>query len=142
MPCLSCLEEGEQVCVDRVSLRRDHTARIILVRLQCAILEQFGRDGIGIRYDLVVLAVHNQYRHGIFFRSSVKSVCEKATIPSGRGAGVIEPVKLSAPSRLPSGPGTAWYPLVPEKFFISHKYAIDSRSRFLRWVGPGANRLA
>ena len=40
------------------------------------------RSRVGIRYDLVIVAMHHQHRHVDFFRSLVKSVCENATMPS------------------------------------------------------------
>jgi hypothetical protein len=38
----SALDEGEQVGIDDVGLRRDHAVRVVLVRLQRAVLEQLG----------------------------------------------------------------------------------------------------
>ena len=58
--------------------------RKTLVSFQRAVLQQLCRQRcrISIRHDLVVVAMHHQDRDVIFFRSSVKSVWEKATMPS------------------------------------------------------------
>ena len=49
-----------------VGLGRRHAVRKALVGLQRAVLQQLGRQRrrIGIRHDLVVVAVHHQHRHG------------------------------------------------------------------------------
>ena len=61
----SALEERQQVGVDRGSLGGRHAVREALVGLERAVLQQLRRQrpGIGIRHDLVVLAVHHQGRH-------------------------------------------------------------------------------
>src|SRR5229473_421956 len=59
------LEEREQVGVNGVGLSRGHAVRKALVGFQCAILQQLcrQRSRIGIRHDLVVIAMHHQDRH-------------------------------------------------------------------------------
>src|SRR6266536_5846643 len=61
----SALDKGEQVGVDNVGLRRDHAVRVVLVRLQRAVLEELGREWTGglVGDDLVVLAMDDQNRH-------------------------------------------------------------------------------
>ncbi len=69
----SGLDKCKQVGVDRVCLRRGHAVRETLVRFQRAVLKQLCRErpSIGIRHDLIVVAVHDEHWHG-----------EKATMPS------------------------------------------------------------
>ena len=59
-------QEGQQVGVNGIGLRRGHAVRKALVGFQCAILQQLCRQRprIGIRHDLVIIAVHHQDRHG------------------------------------------------------------------------------
>ena len=59
-------QEGQQVGVDGVGLGRGHAMRKALVGFQCAVLQQLCRQRrrIGIRHDLVVIAMHHQDRHG------------------------------------------------------------------------------
>jgi hypothetical protein len=59
------LDEGEQVGIDDVGLRRNHAVRVVLVGLQRAVLEEFGREWAGglIGHDLVVFAMHDQDWH-------------------------------------------------------------------------------
>src|SRR5205085_6387931 len=65
--CVMCLlQEGQQIGVDGVGIRRGYPVRKALVRFQRAVLEQLcrQRSGVGIRHDLVVIAVHHEDRHG------------------------------------------------------------------------------
>jgi hypothetical protein len=63
------LQEGQQVGVDRVGLRRRHAVRKILVGLQRPVFQQLRRQRPGrhIGNDLIVFAVHHQHRHGDLF---------------------------------------------------------------------------
>src|SRR5437762_2701566 len=60
------LDEGEKVGIDHVGVRRAHAMRELLVDLQGALPEELRGEqrGIGDRYDLVVVAVHDEGRHG------------------------------------------------------------------------------
>src|SRR4029077_1879987 len=53
----SALDERQQVGVDHVGMRRRHTMRVVLVRLQRAVLEELGCTWTGglVRTDAVVL---------------------------------------------------------------------------------------
>src|SRR5438876_9328436 len=55
-------EKGKEVGINRVGLGRRHAVRKALVSFQSAILQQLCRQGgrIGIRHDLVVIAMHHQ----------------------------------------------------------------------------------
>ena len=77
------LQERQQVSIDRVGLRGRHAVREILVGFQRAVFQQFRRQRTGsdIGNDLVVFDITST-GIVIFFRSSVKSVCENATMPS------------------------------------------------------------
>src|SRR6516162_1333632 len=59
------LDEGQQVGVDGRGLGGRHAMRKALVGLQRAILQKLRRQrtGIGVRNDLVVVAMHHQHRH-------------------------------------------------------------------------------
>ena len=59
------LEEGEQVCVDHLRVSGAHAVRVPLVDLKCRVLNQLRRNQrrISDRHDLVVVAVHDQYRN-------------------------------------------------------------------------------
>jgi hypothetical protein len=65
-PRVSTFDEGEQVGVYRFRLGGRHAVRKALVSLERSVLQQLCRQrgGIGIRHDLVVIAVHHQHRHG------------------------------------------------------------------------------
>src|SRR6266705_1716392 len=58
--------ESQQVGVNRFSLRGRHAVREAFVSLQRPVLQQLCRQwcGVGIRNDLIVVAVHHQDRHG------------------------------------------------------------------------------
>src|SRR5437763_9868226 len=62
----SSLDEGQQVGIHDLSMRRAHAMREFLIDLERAILEQLGRERrrIGYRHDLVVVAVHDERRDG------------------------------------------------------------------------------
>src|SRR6185312_2609390 len=62
----SSLDEGEQIGVDRGRFRGRHAVRKALVGLQRAVLQKLRRQrrGVGVRHDLVVIAVHDKHRHG------------------------------------------------------------------------------
>ena len=66
-----CLQECQQVGVNRVGLRRRHAVREILVGFQRAVFQQFCRQwsGSDIGNDLIVLAVHHQHRNGDLLQS-------------------------------------------------------------------------
>jgi len=55
------LDESQKVGVNRVGLSRGHAVRKALVGFQCAIPQQLCRQRcrIGIRHDLVVIAMHH-----------------------------------------------------------------------------------
>src|SRR3989449_5248356 len=59
-------QERQQVGVNGVRLSRGHAVWKALVSFQCAILQQLCRQRrrIGIRHDLVVIAMHHQDGHG------------------------------------------------------------------------------
>src|SRR6476620_6007473 len=77
-------QEGQEVGVNGIGLGRRHAVRKALVGFQCAILQQLRRQGcrIGIRHDRSSSPCITRTGTVIFFRSSVKSVWEKATMPS------------------------------------------------------------
>ena len=62
---MSRLDEGQEVRVDDVGVRRAHAVRIARVQLKGAVLElldgQLGR--VRDCYDLVIVAVHDQCRN-------------------------------------------------------------------------------
>src|ERR1700733_16040397 len=62
---LALFDECQQVFVDRVSFSGGHAVGKALVGDQCSVLQQLCREwsGIGIRHNLVVIAVHYQNRH-------------------------------------------------------------------------------
>src|SRR6266581_39799 len=57
--------ESQQVGVDRFRLRGRHAVREALVGLQRSVLQQLcrQRSGVGIRNDLIIVAMHHQDRH-------------------------------------------------------------------------------
>src|SRR5438034_4100640 len=59
-------DKFEEVCVDSFSVRGGHPMRKALIGFQSAILEQLCRQRrrIGIRHDLIVIAMHHQHRYG------------------------------------------------------------------------------
>src|SRR5438128_4871119 len=59
--CGAAFEKSEQVGVDCAGFGCGHAMREALVGFQCAVLQQFcgERRGVGVRDDLVVVAVHN-----------------------------------------------------------------------------------
>jgi len=63
--CSLPLNEGQEICVDRLRLRDRHAMRKVLVGLEGAVLEQLRRQGpcVGVRDDLIRLAMHHQHRH-------------------------------------------------------------------------------
>src|SRR2546422_5764034 len=62
----SGFQERQQVGINGIRLGRGHAVRKALVGFQRAILQQLCRQWrrIGIRHDLVVIAMHHQHRHG------------------------------------------------------------------------------
>src|SRR5918997_240497 len=58
----SALDEGEQVRIDHVGVRRAHAVRELLVDLEGAVLQQLRRQRrrVGYGHDLVVVAMHDQ----------------------------------------------------------------------------------
>ena len=79
----SGLEERQQVRVDHVVVR-PHAVIEPRVDLKLGVLDQLVRQhrAGADRYDLVVVAVQISVGTSIFLRSSVKSVSEKALMPS------------------------------------------------------------
>src|SRR5260370_40201166 len=63
---LSPFDEGQQVRVHDLSVRRAHAVRELLIDLQRAVLEQLGRErrAISDRYELVLVAVHHECGDG------------------------------------------------------------------------------
>src|SRR5438034_2028518 len=61
----SALDEGEEVGIDHVGVRRAHAVRELLVDLQGALPKELRgeRRGIRDRDDLVIVAVHDEGRH-------------------------------------------------------------------------------
>src|SRR3954468_19841302 len=64
-PSRSGLQKRQQISVDRLGLGRRHAVWESFVCLQRAVLHELGgqRSGVGVGNDLVVVAVHHQYRH-------------------------------------------------------------------------------
>src|ERR1700691_2614581 len=60
----SGFQECQQVCVDGFSMRCRHAVRKALVGFQRAVLQKLCRQraGVGVRDDLIVLAMHHQDR--------------------------------------------------------------------------------
>ena len=91
-------QEGQEVGVNGIGLGRGHAVRKALVGFQCAILQQLCRQRcrIGIRHDLVVIAMHHQDRHG-----DLLQVFGEVRLGEGDDAVIM---RLGA-VRLPSYPG-------------------------------------
>src|SRR4029077_6624432 len=81
-PFRSLLDEREQIRVDSVFVGRAHAVRPARIDFQGGAFDDLGREqGRGAdRYDLIVIAMHDERRHVEFLRSSVRSVSENALI--------------------------------------------------------------
>ena len=58
-------DKREQVGVDRFRVGGRHAVWEALVSLERSVFQEFGRvgSGIGVRHDLIVIAVHHEHRH-------------------------------------------------------------------------------
>jgi hypothetical protein len=77
-------KEGEQVGVNLVGVSCWHSVRVSRIDLQLGAFDNFGglKCGGANRHDLIIVAVKDKSGTSNFFKSSVKSVSEKALMQS------------------------------------------------------------
>jgi hypothetical protein len=59
------LEKGQNVGIDNIGMNRKHAVRVSWIDLESRVLDQLRlkQDGVLVRYDLIVIALHHQGRN-------------------------------------------------------------------------------
>src|SRR5271168_53190 len=59
------LDKGQNVGIDNIGMNRKHAVRVPRIDLESRVLDQLRlkQDGVLVRYDLIVIALHHQSRN-------------------------------------------------------------------------------